>query len=190
VLLSVPRPKALLALALALLAVACVPAAAAAGERYGATTLTLDPGAASALTGLGVTPAPIAPANATASGQLAFPITNSFRHALRTGAIRHSGGISLTAGATTVALEDFVIEPLRNRLTARVGTARVPILSLDLSRARLSLGFGTLKLGPVGGRLTDVAAGALNQAFGLAPGTIPAGLKLGDATVNYRIFGW
>ena len=100
--------------------------------------------------------------------------------------IRHSGGISLTAGQTTVELRDFVIDPLRQQLTARVGDARVPILSLDFSRARLSLG-GGLRLGPVGGSLTAVAADALNAAFGLPAGTVPAGLKLGDATVRYRL---
>ena len=78
---------------------------------YGATTLELNPAAVDALTGLGVTPAPIAPARALPSGELAFPITNSFRNALRTGRFRHSGGISLTAGSTTVNLEDFVIDP-------------------------------------------------------------------------------
>jgi hypothetical protein len=40
----------------------------------------------------------------------------------------------------------------------------------------------------VGGSLTAVAASALDSAFGLAPGTIPPGLKLGDATVRYRLF--
>jgi hypothetical protein len=188
--LSVPRFRLALLAALAVLAFAASPASASRDRDYGVTTLALDPAAVSALTGLGVTPAPIAPARATRGGELAFPITNPFRNALRTGVIRHSGGISLTAGSTSVKLEDFVIEPLRGQLTARVGTARVPILTLDLSRARPSLKHGSLRLGPVGGSLTDVAAGALNGAFGLAPGTVPAGLKLGDATVRYRLLGW
>ena len=81
------------------------PRAAEAGHRhhgggYRATTLALDPAAAAALTGLGVTPAPVEPARALPSGELAFPIKNSFRNTLRTGVIRHSGGISLTAGST------------------------------------------------------------------------------------------
>ncbi|MDA0183086.1 hypothetical protein OJ997_22445 [Solirubrobacter phytolaccae] len=162
--------------------------AAAEARTYGATTLTLDPGAVAALTGLGVTPAPIAPAAATPDGALAFPITNKPFGALLSGTIRHSGGISLTAGATTVKLETFWIDPMRRQLTALVGGARVPILALDFSRTRVGLGGGTLRLGPVGGSLTAVAAGALDSAFGLAPGTIPPGLKLGDATVRYRLF--
>jgi len=177
--------------ACALLAVAASPAVAGGGQhsRYGETTLKLDAGAVAALTGLGVSPAPIAPAKATRSGELAFPITSSFNSVLRSGVIRHSGGIALTAGATTVRLTDFVIDPLRGQLTALVGGARVPILSLDLARARLSVRRGSLRLGPVGGSLTQVAAGALNGAFGLPAGTVPAGLKLGDANVNLRIFG-
>ena len=191
--LSVPRLRlalpALLAV-LAVLAVAAAPASAKHDFRYGATTLTLDPGAVGALTGLGVTPAPIAPARATARGDLAFPITRPFRNALWSGSIRHAGGIALTAGDTTVRLEDFVIEPLRGRLTARVGGARVPILTLDFSRARVKLTRGQLWLGPVGGSLTAVAAGALDGAFGLPSGTIPPGLKLGDASVRYKLGRW
>jgi len=45
-----------------------------------------------------------------------------------------------------------------------------------------------LNVGPVAGALTGVAAGALDGAFGLPAGTVPPGLKLGDATVRYRLF--
>ena len=72
-------------------------------------------------------------------------------------------------------------------LTARVGDARLPILSLDFSHARVRFNGRRLTVGPVGGSLTAGAADALNAAFGLAPGTVPAGLKLGDATVRYRL---
>jgi hypothetical protein len=187
------RPLIVLALALtAALASIAAPAAVASnsgsGSKYGGTALTLDQTAVDALTGLGVTPAPIPPATATSNGKLVFPITNSFGETLRTGVIRHSGGISLTAGGTTVPLEDFNIDLLRKRLTARVGSARLPILKLDFSKSRVSPGYRGVRIGPVGGFLTDTAAGALDGAFGLAPGTVPPGLKLGDATVNYRLF--
>ena len=165
------------------------PAAAAAVRSYGATTLALDPGAVAALTGLGVAPAPIAPAGALPSGELSFPIVNAPFTALLSGTIRHSGGISLTAGATTVKLENFSIDPIRRQLTAQVnGGARVPILDLSFAATRIGLSGRTLNLGPVSGTLTTVAAGALNTAFGLPAGTVPAGLKLGDATVRYRLF--
>jgi hypothetical protein len=155
-------------------------------KQYGATTLKLDPGAIAALTGLGVTPAPISPAKALAADELAFPITNRFKSALRSGVIEHRGGISLTAGSTTVELTDFDIEVADEVLTALVGGARVPVLDLDFSTARVSWARGGLSVGPVGATLTEVAAGALDDAFGLPAGTVPAGLKLGDATVNYK----
>ena len=186
--LSVPRARVFVATLALALAVVCSPASAH-GHRTSTTSLKLDPGAVTALTGLGVTPAPIAPARALAADELAFPITNSLGNALRTGVIRHSGGISLTAGQTTVALTDFNIELAKSRLTAMVGGARVPILALDFSRVRLSIRSGKLRLGPVGASLTPEAAGALNSAFGLPAGTVPAGLKLGDATVRYQLFG-
>jgi hypothetical protein len=164
-------------------------ARAASARTYGATTLKLDAGAVAALTGLGVAPAPIAPATALANGELAFPITNAPFAALLSGSIRHSGGISLTAGTTTVRLENFIIDPLRRQLTATVnGGARVPILDLSFATARIYLGGRALNIGPVGGALTGVAAGALDGAFGLPAGTVPPGLKLGDATVRYRLF--
>ncbi len=184
------RPAAVLGSLLAVLAIACAPAGAHSTHSatgFGATTLTLDPGAVSALTSLGVTPAPIAPARATRSGDLAFPITNSFGDALRTGVIHHSGGISLTAGATTVALTDFDIDVKAHQLSAMVGDARVAILDLDFGTADVAFRHRGVRVGPVGATLTAAAADALNGAFGLPAGTVPAGLKLGDATVHYRL---
>ena len=61
----------------------------------------------------------------------------------------------------------------------------MPILDLSFRQTRISLGGGALNVGPVAGSLTAVAAGALDGAFGLPAGTIPPGLKLGDATVRY-----
>ena len=137
---------------------------------------------------LGVAPAPIAPATATSTGELAFPITNAPFGALLSGTIRHSGGIALTAGATTVKLENFNIDPLRRQLTAVVGGGPGADPRARLLARPVGLGGGTLRLGPVAGSLTAVAAGALDGAFGLPAGTVPPGLKLGDATVRYRLY--
>lgn len=158
-------------------------ATAGATGSKGKTTLKLDPGAAGALTSLGVSVAPVAPATAGSDG-VAFPITgfggNIFPPALT---IRHSGGISLTAGATTVRLTDYTIRIDRSPdLVATVnGGPRVSILNLDLSRARLGLA-GGLTLGPVRTSLTKAAADALNGAFGVS--AFSKGLVLGDATVK------
>jgi hypothetical protein len=68
-----------------------------------------------------------------------------------------------------------------------VGGARVAILDLDFSRADVAFRHRGVRVGPVGATLTAAAADALNGAFGLPAGTVPAGLKLGDATVHYRL---
>lgn len=89
---------------------------------------------------------------------------------------RHSGGISLTAGSTTLRLTDFVIDPLRGQLTARVGDARVPILAL---------GYATARVDPVrhvaagsGRRLADRRGGLRAQRRIRAPGRNGPGSKV------------
>ena len=75
----------------------------------GATTLALDPGAASALASLGIEAAPVDPATAGDDG-LSFPITGGKANAKTfAGSIRHSGGIRLSRGATAVELTSFTI---------------------------------------------------------------------------------
>ena len=81
-------------------------------------------------------------------------------------------------------LTDFDIDVAGAVLTAQAGDARTPILDLDYSTARISWSRGGLSVGPVGATLTGVAAGALNDAFGVTAFT--EGLKLGDATVRYK----
>lgn len=63
-------------------------------------------------------------------------------------------------------------------------------VSAGTAQAGLELRFEVVGEHDRGGAvyLTATAASALNDAFGLPPGTIPAGLKLGDATVRYRLF--
>lgn len=150
----------------------------------GGTDLTLNPGTAQALTDLGVAAAPIGPAEALPSGAIRFPITGG-RASTTTfaGAIRHSGGISLTAGPTTVELTDFTINVDADPdLTALVGGQRVSILSLDLTNLEASVTGRKIKLANVSADLTAAAAGALNAAFGVSAFT--EGLNLGTASVN------
>lgn len=171
-------------LAALLFAIVLVPSAAQARSvTYGGTTLALDPGAASALQSLGVTPGVVAPATAGADG-LRFPIANSVFSALVTRQVRHSGGISLTAGSTTVTLTDFIINlDRRPDLTARInGGDRASILDLSFAGTSLRLHSG-VALGPVTATLTPAAASTLNAAFGVTAFT--PGLTLGKATVTY-----
>jgi hypothetical protein len=187
------RLVAILVTLIAAFAVAPAPAGAWSGNHGwrptrtdGATSLVLDPAAAHALSSLGVTPGLINPAYA-ANGALNFPIRTPLYAALASGIIRHSGGISLTAGSTTVDLTNFDINVPGQVLTAQVnGGARVPILNLDYSGATLGFPGGQLTFGPVTASLTATAAGALNQAFNVTAFT--QGLVLGQATITYQLF--
>jgi hypothetical protein len=170
----------MLVAAIATIAATLALAPAASAKTYGATTLAVDPGAASALQQLGVTVTPLAPAKAGSAG-LRFPITRSLGRSLKRGAITHRGGIALTAAdGTRVELRNFTIDLRRHRLTAAVGASRLAILDLDFSKVRRS---GRSTTGPVTARLTAGAAQALNQAFGVE--AFAKGLKLGEATVRF-----
>jgi hypothetical protein len=152
----------------------------------GTTRLALDPGAASALTSLGVTAAPIAPATAGSAG-LAFPITGGALNAKTlAGSVTHSGGIRLSSGARKVDLRSFTVRVSKSPvLTAEVGGARLPILALDLSKAKIVTKGRVVTVSGVVASLTAGAAGALNQAFGTT--AFAAGLKLGTATVAAKV---
>ena len=153
---------------------------------YGATTLTVDPGTLDALGSLGVSPGTVPPAQLSGA-TYSFPITNSLPSTLRTGVIRHTGGITLSAGGTTVSLTDFDIVPSKRLLYGKVnGSGPVALLDLDLSRARIGFRSGRLVLGPIGTDLTQGAADALNAAFGVSAFTDST--VIGDATVRYRLF--
>lgn len=153
--------------------------------RGGATTLALDAGAASALQSQGIAAAPIAPARAGNAG-LRFPITGGRVDAASlAGRIRHSGGIALTRDATRVELRNFTIVIDESpALTARIGSDRVEILSLDVSAIERSGSGRRVRVSGVVARLTAVAAQALNQAF--STDAFSEGLVLGTATINGR----
>ncbi len=153
----------------------------------GATSLAVDAGALAALTSLGITPGLVAPASANTDGSFAFPITRGRVDAeTLAGRVRHSGGISLTRGSTRVELTSFdIVVDATPQLTARVGSARVPILDLDVSGLTQDVDGLDVTLGNVRGTLTAEAAGALNQAF--ATTAFRAGLLLGVATVRAEL---
>ena len=153
----------------------------------GDTRLTLDPGAASALTSLGITAAPIDPASAKPDGSLAFPITGGRIDAKTfAGKIKHSGGISLTKGSTVVELTKFDIQIDSDPdLTALLGPDRVSILDLDLSNLDAKVNKkGVVRLAGVSAGLTQGAADALNAAFGTSAFT--EGLVLGTTVTKAK----
>jgi hypothetical protein len=153
--------------------------------RGGNTTLALDPGAASALSSLGISAAPIAPARAGGSG-LRFPVTGGRVDAASlAGSIRHSGGLALSRGETRVELRSFTIGIDESpALSARLGSDRVEILTLDVSDIERRVRGRRVTVSGVVARLTAGAAAALNQAF--STDAFQEGLVLGTATVNGR----
>lgn len=174
----------------ALLAVA--PAASVAGGKakpvkyYGETTLKVDPGTLGALGSLGVAPGAVAPGQLNGT-TYSFPITNRFSNAARTKVIRHAGGITLSAGGTTVALTDFDIALRQRLLYGKVnGAGPVALLDLDYSKKRVGFSGGRLVVGPIGTTLTQGAADALNAAFGVS--ALTDATVLGDVKVRYRLF--
>lgn len=156
-------------------------------KTFGATTLEVDPGTLGALTSLGVAPGVVSPAKLDGA-TYAFPIVNPLPNALRTGSVRHVGGISLTAGSTRVELTNFEIKLGKRLLYGKVnGAGPVPLLDLDYSGTSISLRRGVLKIGPVGTTLTAVAADALNDAF--ETDALSDETPIGTATIRYRLFG-
>jgi hypothetical protein len=151
----------------------------------GATSLALDSGAAAALTSLGVTAAPVDPAGVS-GGALSFPITGGKLDAKSfAGRIRHSGGIRLSQGSTSVDLTSFTINVDSDPdLTALVGGQRVSILNLDLSQLDAQVRGRRITLAGVRATLTAAAAQALNGAFSTS--AFSEGLLIGTATVAAR----
>jgi hypothetical protein len=180
-------PHAIRALALVAALAALVVAAPTAQAKQlkvkgGKTVLKLSPGATDALESLGVAASPIGPARGRGA-RLSFPITGGNLNAKTlAGQIRHSGGIRLSAGGTQLKLRRFFInidsEP---DLTAKVGGARVSILALDLSKAKVRKGGRRVVVRSVVARLTAAAAQALNDTFNVTAFT--PGLELGWASI-------
>ena len=183
------RVSRMLLLVLCALLVAAAPAAAKSKTgslklSRGATTLTLDKGAADALASLGIAAAPLAPATADGA-DLRFPLTTGRVDAKSlAGRIRHVGGLSLTRGETRVELRNFVIDTRRAVLTARAGDSRIAILDLDLSDVEVAKRGRRLSVSGVQARLTEGAAAALNGAF--ATDAFKGGLLIGTAAVRTR----
>jgi hypothetical protein len=152
----------------------------------GKTALNVSPGAAGALDSLGVAASPIGSADARGA-RFVFPITRGKLDAdTLAGQIRHSGGIRLSAGSKHLDLRRFFINiDSKPNLTAKVGDARVSILRLDLSEAKVRKRERRVVVKNVVARLTGTAAAALNDTFHVDAFT--RGLELGRAKVRARV---
>jgi hypothetical protein len=152
----------------------------------GATALGIDPAVLQVLAGQGIVPGVIGPA-ALSGTTATFPVTGG-RAALDLSAatVTHSGGLSLTKGATIVRLTDFDIRIGSGApqlfATLNGGAGKIAIIDLDLSGLQSSISGRTVTLGGVVAKLSQGAADALNGAF--ATTAFAGGLTLGTATVS------
>jgi hypothetical protein len=168
----------------------------------GATRVQLSTELLDALTTLGVTPGNVLPGGLepTAEGvQAVFPIpTGELDAAGPVLEIFHSGGLTLAAGDTRVALTSFIIENLGNelRLSGVVKANDTIVGRLALFRVELTQepevtgdpvsGVGILRVKGANLTLTNLAANTLNSAFGL-DGVFTAGFPIGTARIYARI---
>lgn len=162
--------RALLSAALSMTLAA--PALSAPVPLSGATTVALDPASVDVLVGLGLSVAPIAPGTLVGL-DATFPISGGEEQAGTLTRIFHVGGLSFSAGPTVVDLENFIIDLPQLTLFGFVngGDDEVPLFAIDGATLGLSL--------------TDVAAGALNTAFGTD--ALQGGIPIGVASVNVTV---
>lgn len=208
---SLPRLRglALAATATAAIAVAA-PAAAAPSVQLtlGVTQVALSRDFVGALGALGVTPDNVLPGalyTTSRGARVAFPIpTGELDGNGPKLEILHSGGLTLTAGNTRVALTSFIIENIgedgRLQLTGVVKAndtivGRIPLFDIALTQApslsdpakRGLFGIRSAQLSIKGANvtLTETAAGALNGVFGVSAFT--PGFPIGVAEVSARV---
>jgi len=170
----------------------------------GHTTVALSDDLLKALVALGVAPGNVLPGGLypTSSGaSVVFPIpTGELDASGPKLEILHSGGLTLTAGDTRVALTSFIIDNIgssgRLKLSGVVKAndtivGRLPLFSITLTQAPSV----TPESGSIAGRLTvrhasvtltRTAAETLNAAFGLQ-GVFTAGFPIGTARIEARI---
>jgi len=153
----------------------------------GATTLRLNPGTAQALSDNGISVTPASEARAK-NGGIAFPVQGGLLNAKTlAGKVTHSGGLTFSAGGKDLTIRDFTINTKKKQLMAYVDEvgATVPVLNLNLAKAKVTVGKKHLTVSNVKGRLTGVAAGALNTYYSTS--LFKGGLKIGTATLKASI---
>lgn len=134
------------------------------------------------------------------NGSLVFPITGGSvkyykpgtRNPYVTGSIIHNGsGITLTGGATTVGLSNFIIDPGGSRLYGDVTANGQPVASqaylfnIDGSTLQpLQAGPGTATLTGARVLISPVAAALLNKTFNTT--AVTDTLEVGIATIQLK----
>jgi hypothetical protein len=154
----------------------------------GQTTVALSTDFVSALSSLGVQAAAVKP-GMLANGVATFPVTGGL--AVKGGniEINHIGGLSLSAGSTTVELVSFTIDAVNPAAPVLSGVVlvngavagRLPLFDLTLNTMPRRAGT-LLAIRNVGLTLTSTAASALNSVFNVT--AFEEGLSIGTANSN------
>lgn len=150
----------------------------------GATTLSIDAGTAKVLTDNGISVAPASEARVKSTG-IAFPIQGGLLNAKTlAGKVTHSGGLTFSAGGKDLTIRDFTINTAKKTLSAYVDQAgaRIPVLDLNLAKAKVKVTAKHLTVSNVRAKLTSGAAAALNSYYGTS--LFQGGLKIGTATIS------
>lgn len=158
----------------------------------GDTRVALSAEFLGALDSLGVSASPSYPARLRGA-RATFPIpTGEIDLETARGEIVHNGGLNLTAGALTVNISSFVVDttgaaPVLTGLVKANDSLVVRIELFDLAlgsapEVNQNPLFGNLRIDDVAVTLTDEAAAALNDAFGVT--AFEEGIPIGTARVN------
>jgi hypothetical protein len=163
------------------------------------TAVKLDSGFTTALTTLGLTPSMLGTGTLT-NGSVVFPITGGHVEYYKKGVVNpyvqgeidHQGsGLQLTAGATNVELQNFVINPGNSKLYGDVSVDGKPyasdvyLFNLDgstLQPLMADAANGTAVLTGTRVLVSPDAAAALNKVFSTT--AVTAGLLVGIATIT------
>jgi hypothetical protein len=162
-----------------------------------ATSVKLDAGFTAALTSLGLTAGVLGSATLT-NGSVNFPITGGHVTVYKKGKVnpyvqgdvQHNGsGLSLTAGATSVQLQNFDIDPGKNStlygdvsVNGTVAVKHADLFTLDGSTLQpITESGNTATLTGTRVLISSTAAGLLNKTFKTTK--VPTGLLVGVATI-------
>lgn len=101
------------------------------------------------------------------------------------GVIEHEGGLTFRGAQASLAATGLRIRLAeRSTLTGTVSGIRVRLLRLDLSAAKVTRRGLDTRISGIAGRLTPVAAGALNRTFATA--RFKPGMRLGTLSVRAK----
>lgn len=152
----------------------------------GQTMLALNPATAKVLTDNKVSIALAGQARSRPSG-ITFPISGGLVTPGLVGTIKHTGGLTFSAGGKSLTVEDFIINTKIGKLTAYVDQAgvRIPLLDLSLAAAKVTARGNLVFVANVKATLDPAAATALNAYFSTS--LFAGGLSIGTARVQASV---